>query len=282
MLIPYYEVKASSTIFNPYFCFPEDRLVQEFPNDKPFKGTKIVKLCKLSFPQYDFALLFNDNSIIYFIPDSHLKNQHGNPLLIPLLYFISFKTFMHYNQDKRPEQNAYDLFNKATEIDSIPFNLGRIVEKKSEHGYCQDIEPVILTLKKQNVEDFLSAFNDYIYLAICYYLIGCENIRYFLVEYYKSIEIIRNYFKNMQDMKEKLCPYGFLKNNYNKLKQHANNERKPLDIGRHAPKKVSKLHVVDMKHILENPISKEIFEESTRICREMIEIFIRYLKAQSN
>jgi hypothetical protein len=287
-LHPWIEVTASSIIENPNYTFPDDRIVQTYPLEDQPKGTTIVQFCKFSVRGRGLTLLFNDDKITCFLDSNNFARQEHNPWFTPLLYFIIFKTFLNYNVYGFPKQEFISLVDTAPEVDKISFNLGRLVRKEGEDQIAgkkvktvwHDTEPYLFTLGTNEIHEFLDILNENLYLAVCYYLIGCQNIRYFLIEYYKAVEAIKNYFGTEKQMKEQLRPHGFkYKKEYKKLKQYANGEREPLDIGRHAPKKGTKLFIVDFKRLAEEPKSKEIFEESSRICRNMIEIFMRYLAA---
>lgn len=286
-LHPWIEVSASSTIENPNYTFPNDRIVQTYPlEDKP-KGTIITRPSKISLQSRGLTLLFNDNKITCFLHAHNIPSEEGNPWFTPLLYFIIYETFLNYNLYGFPKPSSIALLDAAPEVDKISFNLGQLLRKEGEDEiagekvktFHHEIEPYILTLEKNDIDDFLAVLNENLYLAICYYLIGCENIKYFLIEYYKALEVIKNYFGSEKQMQEQLKPYGFKSIEYKKLNRYANDQREPLNIGRHAPKKGAKLFVVDFKRLAEEPKSKEIFEESSRICRTMIEIFMRYLVA---
>lgn len=285
MLQPQIEITASSVIWNPLYSFPHDRVVQVYPAKKAPKGTTIVELCKVSFPKYGFVLLFNDDKICIFKYPEKLSSPSNGSLINPLISFITFKTYINYNLYSHPNSKSKALLDIAPEVKSISMNLGQWQKKEHEDeigkGFSYEIVPYVLTLERQEIEKFLEFINSNLYLSICYYLIGCENIRYFLIEYYKSIEVISNYFANENKMKQKMAPYGFNKNDYNKLKKYANNELEPLDIGRHAPKGKAELFVVNIKRLLEEPKSKDIFTESSCICRQTIEIFLRYLTAEN-
>jgi len=37
--------------------------------------------------------------------------------------------------------------------------------------------------------DFIRVLNPTLYYAMAFYLVGCENRRYFLVEFYKAVEL---------------------------------------------------------------------------------------------
>jgi len=266
---------------NPHYELPTDRIIKMYPHEEE-KGTKIVKPCKLSLRKYGLILLFNDNRIIFFTECNDTTIQKVNTIFEPLRYFIIYKSFVNYNVDSWPQEEDASLINEVPEVDTVLFNLSQIVKKqiedKGHKGYYYDMEPCVLKLKRQDIEDFLVTLNYNLVLAICYYLMGCENPKYFLIENYKCVEAIKNHFGNNKSMQQKLESYGFNMSDYRKLYRYANDERKPLSIGRHAPKKNAQLLYIDVKHLLEEPKSRQVFEDSERICRSMIDMFILYLK----
>lgn len=266
---------------NPHYELPTDRIIKMYPHEEE-KGTKIVKPCKLSLRKYGLILLFNDNRIIFFTECNDTTIQKVNTIFEPLRYFIIYKSFMNYNIDSFLQKDEASLINKVPEADTALFNLSQIVKRQIEDNgskrFYYDMEPCVLGLKRQDIEDFLAALNYDLYLSMCYYIMGSENPKYFLIEYYKCIEVIKNYFRSIKSMKEKLENYGFNTNDYKKLNRYANDERKPLSIGRHAPKKNAQVFYIDVKHLVSEPGSRLVFEECERICRSMIDMFILYLK----
>lgn len=275
-------LQASGTILNPYYEFPCDRTTDIVriggEPEKAVPKPKIVEPCRITFPNYGLVLLFNDTTIIFRFD----TDERGRQLLDPLLSYISFESFLNYNISSATVISDADI-NQLPEVERILFNLGRIVRKEAQtatgRSFWYDCEPCQLVVEKKEIGDFLDIINIPLFAAIYYYLTGCANSEYFLIEFYKSIEAIRNYFKNEDTMKQKLKPFGFNTTDFKKLKKYANDELEPLNIGRHAPKRYDKLVFVNVKRLLVEPKSKEVYEESTRICRAMIEIFIRYLKS---
>lgn len=197
---------------------------------------------------------------------------------------MMFKSYMDYKVWLAPESEATDLVNNAPETDKVSFNLGRIVADRVEGETWEEwlshgLEPFMLELERKAIEDFLKFSNYELEVAIYYYLNGCERQEYFLIEYYKCLETIRNYFGNKKEMGKKLRPYGLSLKAYDRLKRCANDELRPLDIGRHAPKKGARLTYMDVRRLLTEPKSREILEDSSRTCRGMIDAFLSYVKA---
>jgi len=283
MIKALFEISASSTILNPYYFFPPDRNVEIFPNEYKPKGTILVETCKMSL-QNGITILFNHNRITFFNHYDKEMSRNVNLLIEPLWYFIIFKTFIDYNVYAFPQPDAETSLDVAPETERVHFNLGRVVKKEIHNkfgkGFYHETEPYVLELEKKDIEGFLTVVNYTLYLAISYYLIGCRYERYFLIEYYKSLEAIKNYFGKEKEMQNKLRPYGFsLEENYKKLTKYANDQQRPLNIGRHAPRKDARIFPVNLRRLLDEPRSKEIFEESSNVCRNMINMFIDYLEA---
>jgi hypothetical protein len=277
LFVPKFSFSALSTITNPYFEEYYD-LESLSPNFK--RDSKIVELCKLSLPNYGMLLVFEDKSVTFCINSETEKKNVGNPLVDPLVRYLIFSTYLNYNLVGGPKFSRSNL-NAIPGTDRIKFKVGRLFQRTNGKGSVIKVLPAVLHLKKESVEDYLSVINWELYLAISYYLIGCQNIEYFLIEFYKSVEIIKNYFGNEKIFKSCLEPFGLDYIAYKRFKRLANDERNPLYIGRHAPKKDTMLSFIDVKNLISEPKSKQVFEESTHVCRDLISIFIHYLKAES-
>ncbi len=98
-----------------------------------------------------------------------------------------------------------------------------------------DTEPCEIVLNKNDITDYLMVIDETIWNAICYYLLGCDTQRYFLVEFYKCLEVIKTHFGNEKKLTDALKPHGFLRQVYKEAKKLANDRRRPLSIARHAP-----------------------------------------------
>jgi len=277
LFVPKFSFSASSTIINPYFEVYYN-LESLSPNFK--KDSKIVELCKLSLPNYGMQLVFEDKSVTFCINPETEQKDAGNPLVDPLVRYLIFSTYLNYNLVAGPKFSRSNL-NATPCTDIIKFKVRRFSQRTNDKGPVTKVLPAELYLKKESVEDYLSVINWELYLAISYYLIGCQNIEYFLIEFYKSVEIIKNFFGNQKIFKTCLEPFGLDYIAYKRFKRVANDVRNPLNIGRHAPKKDTILSFIDVKNIISEPKSKQVFEESTHVCRDLISVFIRYLKAES-
>jgi len=264
LFIPKFSLGVSSTIANPYFGM----------------YSKIVELCKLSLPNYGMQLVFEDKSVTFCVNPETEQKDVGNLFVEPLVRYLIFSTYLNYNLVAGPKFSRSNL-NTIPCTDTIIIKLSRFSERTNDKGSIIKVLPAELYLKKESVEDYLNIINLELYLAISYYLIGCQNIEYFLIEFYKSVEIIKNYFGNEKIFKSCLEPFGLDYVAYKKFKRLANDKRNPLNIGRHAPKKDTMLSFIDVKNLISEPKSKQVFEESTHVCRDLINIFIHYLKAES-
>lgn len=278
MMQPLFEISASSTILNGRIYFPAKRIVQ---SSQPIINghEQIAPLSKFSFPEFGLTLLFQDNTLTFFT-NSGLPDAVPFHLISAVWYFISFKTYMYYNVQSLPNPDVQIILNSAPEVDCVSFNLGRVPSKDElQQSLDLDVVPIKLDLMKSDVLEYIRIVDTDIHLAISYYLIGCENMRYFLIEHYKSLEVIKNFFRSKSKMSNSLSKFGFRPQDYDKLCKLANGELQPLNIGRHAPKKGIKLVSLNIKQLLDEPKSREIFEESTRICRSAIESFINFRRA---
>ena len=279
MVIPKFSFSAHSTISNPYYIMHNDSGLsyRYFQSEK----IQIVEKCKISLPKYGMDLIFDDNSITFCIdPDSEV-DEYGNPFVEPLLTYLRFTTYLNYNMVAGPRFGKGSINDLLCE-DKIIINIGQITQAKTNEDVMTKIISIKLEIPKFKIEDYLSVICWELYLAITYYLLGCQNIEYFLIEFYKSAEVIKNYFGSDKDFKSRLGPFGLKYNAYKKFRQIANDERNPLNIGRHAPKKDTELSFIDFKNIISEPKSRQVFENSTQVCRDLIGIFIDYLKTESS
>jgi hypothetical protein len=76
---------------------------------------------------------------------------------------------------------------------------------------------------------------------------------------------------------EALKPYGLSSKDYKTLGQYANDQRQPLDIGRHAPVPGSRIQHIDIRSLLSEPLSKKVWTNSVRITRLAIDAYAAYI-----
>jgi len=279
VVIPKFSFTASSTIRNPYYVmyYDTDFIFRRFQSEK----IQIIEKCNLSLLKYGMSLIFDNNAVTFCIdPDSEV-DEHGNPFVEPLLTYLKFATYLNYNMVAGPKIGKASISDLPC-ADEIIVNIGQITQSETNADLTTKIVPTKLEISKFKLEDFLSVIRWELYLAISYYLLGCQNIEYFLIEFYKSAEVIKNYFGNDKNFKKCIGPFGFNWKEYKRFKQVANDERNPLNIGRHAPKKDTEMSIIDVKNLISEPKSKQLFENSTNLCRDLIDIFIDYLKTESS
>ena len=137
--------------------------------------------------------LFNGRIVLVFDGPTYTPRIVPEPLEefphFPLRYFITYNTRIDYNV-VFPEWH-HEASPLPVPGDRVSFHLSRMVTRKTPEGHQYgEREPCTITLTKQLLENFLRFYDAALYLAIVYYLVGCENPRYFLVEFFKAVEVI--------------------------------------------------------------------------------------------
>lgn len=258
--------EASGVILNSEFDFPPDRRIMISPsskNDDPNRS-------KMTFFDGKIEIVFDDNNISINQSGDH---QLGQQIIV---YYLSYKTFLNYNCLSPTKKSS----KPAPEIDTLSFNLHRYVTKYTEEDgktYSHTAtEPCEVKLDKKDIADFLMMHDMTVMYAICYYLLGCETQQYFLIEFYKCLEVIKNHFKKEKKMKKALSPHGFDIKTYDKARESGNHQREPLSIGRHAPKKGIPVHSINTKWLFSDPKGKEVFRIGEKACRNIIDSYIKF------
>jgi hypothetical protein len=269
--------QANGVILNSMYELPPNRTIWTSweTEEDAAKKTKIAEEAKITVLDGRLAIVFNDNRISV--------RQDTEPLIDEraIIYFVTYKTFLNYNV-LTAEPDSKDAI---PETDGVSFNLHRYVTRHGEENgkpfYYTDTEPCQLLLAKKDVTDFLIATDEALWYSICYYLLGCDTARYFLVEFYKCLEVIRYHFGNETKMTAKLTPHGFQRAAYNTMKKLADDRMRPLSIGRHAPRKGIKIEDIDTKWLFSNATGRKVFETSEKACRNIIDSYIQFRVNQS-
>ena len=141
---------------------------------------------------------------------------------------------MNYNLYGFPDSDVAKLYDEVPETEIIAFNLERHVLQQHREGDI-DLEHYVpesttLEIPRDMFDPFPKLLSNTLGLAVTYFLLGCENPRYFLVEFYKAVEVIKKEFGTEKAMTGSLNLYGFTKKSYQKLRKYANDDRKPLSI----------------------------------------------------
>jgi hypothetical protein len=201
----------------------------------------------------------------------------------PILYFLAYRTYVNYNMIGVPSQAL--LEENYQEVAVVRFNLKRrvAVEARKEgdqilkglHHVGQD---ACIEVGVTELVEHLRVLDDALYYALAYYLIGCENLRFLLVEFYKAVEAIKNAFRSEVDFLSALRPHGVTRSAFRAFGRTCNDTRgAPLDIGRHAPMPGAPLFSVDLRNVLVEPRSREVLETATQFCRQVIDGYLAHL-----
>jgi hypothetical protein len=121
-------------------------------------------------------LYFSGARFVLYVPES----QEQFPFY-PLHYFLIYRSKVHYNIFYPP--HGRELPNEwgppnLTPSSEVTFHM----QKRLIGRY--EAEPCTVVVTCQELEDVLTLCTPYLYFALAYYLIGCENLRYFLIEFY--------------------------------------------------------------------------------------------------
>ena len=123
-----------------------------------------------------------------------------------LRYFLIYQTRVNYNILHRG--TAHLLPPPSTEV---RFDLMRA------NGAIG--EPQGITISAETLEAFLRVGSHELDLAIAYYLVGCDQPQYFLIEYYKAMEVIENVFGGEGNAIDALKPHGVVPSSFKTVKR---------------------------------------------------------------
>ncbi len=266
--------QASGTILTAKYGFPFDRCVVSFPPDETRPKSRIADCSRMILSQYGATLGFDDDSLWVANDDRHAERD-----LSSLVNYVSYKTFICYNILVPSDEPEYPP--DAADVSQVVFHLAKIVEKQKringKIATWHEDEPHELVLTKQDVADYLRAVDPPLAYAIYYYLRGCNTSVYFLIEFYKCLEVILEQLGGERVLLKSPARFGFNRPLYKRVKRMADDQqREPLSIGRHAPYPGVALIPVDTKWLFDDPRGRKAFEAGEDACRNVIESYIRY------
>lgn len=273
-------IKASGAINDPEIVLPS-RVFSSSEGDKEIGIVPIVTRVDLS----------GGRLVLFFKGDRFALFTHDEPLwsvpFYPLLYFLCYRSHINYNIAYPPFGAVFGSESPSDmqPVDRITFSLQKLIRREREEEIggktCTlthfDTESFPFTIMGEELERYLHCFTPSLHLSISYYLIGCENIRYFLVEFYKAIKVIENALGGEAKTLTELKPYGLTSGRYKKFKKDCNDEKNPFDVGRHAPQPGAQIQSIDFRRLLSAPTSKEVWSESVKVTRQTIEAYFAYL-----
>lgn len=270
--------QASGTILTSRYSFPGDRCIVSVPRDETRSKSRIADCSRMILRPYGVTLGFDDNSL--WIANDGTSVQHS---LSSLVNYISYKTFISYNILTPLDEPKYPP--DASDVNQVIFHLAKIIEKQKpiDDGIAiwHEDEPCELVLTKQDIATYLGASDLPLAYAVYYYLMGCNTSAYFLIEFYKCLEVIEEQFGGERGLLKTLVCFGLDPALHKTVKGLANDQKKPLSIGRHAPHPGVPVTLVDTKWLFDDRNGRQTFEAGEEACRSVIECYIRYRRNRS-
>ena len=258
---PTVTIRAGGTIFNGEYELPTFSGFSVGPrgatsNWDESANRVIVEPCKLTLDGLGVALLFGKNTLTTFVEDEKALLEGAKyGWLQHLTNFIIYKSRVNYNlyYNRFAEEEA--SFGTCPEVDrAITFNLYQLtgeqgIRKVGDKYVALGLKPYGLAIDRAIFDTFHKLLDRSLARAIAYFLVACENPMYFLVEYYKCMEVIKQELgrKNAQTaMLKALAPHGFSKKLFKTLTDYANANRLPVAFGRHPPKRDANAIGIDL------------------------------------
>lgn len=275
-MLPTVSIQANGTIFNGEFCLSGNGFMDE-------DNRLIVDTCKLTLDRLGVALLFRKNAITTFVEDAQRLRQGRYGWLNHLVNFIIYKSRVNYCGYCNWLVDDAISFDTCSEVDRVlTFNLERLTEEQGikkigDRFVCLGSEPYRLEIEREEFDNFDKLIDRSLAVAITYFLVASDNPQYFLVEYYKCLEVIKHEFASEAKMLGALGPHGFNKAMFKTLTMDANNHRMPIAFGRHAPKSGADAIGIDLRALRAPTMQRELFVESTQRCRACIDAYTCYL-----
>lgn len=283
---PPVKVGATRTILNPWYELPTRVTVIRPDVTNVFdEGPEITPPCRVELGRHDLNLYFKGNHVVFVFKGNSLKARY---LVNPIRYYFSYRTFINYNVIG-PHTDPINDTN-FVEVDTIRFKVERIVRVELDRiesgeaieGFYHTGQEEWLEVAVDDLRQFLLIHDETLDYALAFYLIGCDNPRYFLIEFYKAVEVLKNKFGNENNLLTSLRPYGVTRNQYRDFRRICNDMREAsLDIGRHAPTPGSPLFSIDLRNLLVEPRFREVLESTTVFCRQVIDAYIKYLRCRA-
>jgi hypothetical protein len=283
---PSISIKAAGSILNPWYQLPVHvTLVGTGLPSASDERLQITPPCRVELEDHNLMLFFQNDEIVFVFTGDSLAPRY---LVNPIRYFFTYKTFINYSLIG----TATHLLDNSVfdEVDRIQFKVERIVRVETDRqegdrriitGFYHTGKDEWLEIAAGSIAQYLRILNPTLYYALTFYLIGCDNPRYFLIEFYKAVEVIRHVFGSEKEFLNSLKPHGVEKSKFKEFGKVCDDMRlAPLDIGRHAPMPGVSLYSVDLRNLLVEPRSRDVFESSTMLCRQVIDAYMAFLIQQ--
>jgi hypothetical protein len=259
-------VTASGTILNPWYVYPV--------------RVKITLPSRLDLGKHGITLFFRDNQVW-----STFSEKAMSCVFKAIHPYLLYRSFLNYNVWHLPKSRDNEDFE---DVEIVRFNLKRLVrmeqnEKSGDSiGSCPYLEErnASVEVSSNDLSLYLQVLDESLGRAIEFYLQGCYNERYFLVEFYKAIEAIKHAFKCESEFLDSLKPHGITKKGYKMLTRVCSEETgEPIETARHAPRLGARPYPANLRYLLVDTRLYGTFELATTECRAVIDAYIKFLAA---
>lgn len=281
----YPSVEATDCITNPWCVAPDTNGVIE-AGVLSMRSTRrqwiITSPCRVVLDYLPLTLCFSANRILFLgDPNSTFS------VLEPLCNYVSFRTFVDYSTTGVDTLDPNTINLKP--VDFVTFRVNRLVRREIDHhvagrhrtGIVVNAKEAMLTVRTIDLSNYLRVLDRPLYDSIYFYLTGCRNTRYFLVDYYKAVEAIRSELGGDRGMITSLGRFGIRREAYGSFQALCNSGTDGrIDIARHAPKRGAAPRTLDLEYLLVAPDSLAAFAKATIFCRRVIESYIAYKLAR--
>jgi hypothetical protein len=215
------EIHASDVIADPEFVL--DTVVIIYPHE-PGEPRVVPIDTRLDVDVFNgkLVLYFSGARLVLFASEPHERFP-----LYELLYFLIYRSRVHYNIISPPTMGL-ELPNLEPNSE-VTFSMKRRTKVECDETiggkrclvWNYETEPCTVTVTRQELEDLLTFWTPQLHFALAYYLRGCENPKYFLIEFYKAVESIENALGGEGKTIASLEPYGVTGAVFKKLKRDA-------------------------------------------------------------
>jgi hypothetical protein len=243
----------------------------------------VVTPCKLTLPHLGAGIVFNGDAMTLFADEA--KRAKNGYLLDHLVNFLIYSSRVNYcgycnwladtSLEGLEEVGRTIVFNLERDM-SAQKGTSKGIGKVAGRFVCLDIEAFQLEVAREPFDLFHDMMDMHLAYAIAFFLVGCANPTYFLVEFYKSMESIRYAFHDKKSMLDALVPYGLATKPYKAFTRAANDTMQPLAFGRHAPRERS-VFGIDIRS-LSHPktLQGRLFREAMQTNRACIDAYIAF------
>jgi hypothetical protein len=212
--------------YPPYIADPElESEPTVISTNAPYTGPRVVlSPTRIDLFEGRYVLLFKDDEFVIFLSPEDIDVFPYNVLND----YISYHSRVRYNITS--VSFRIEFLDNLVPAEKITFALVKLVLIEREEtifGHVHilqhyESEPFSIHILKSDIEQYIKRATHELHVATRYFLIGCENLQYFLIEFYKALETIREAFGSEAEFLKELGPHGLKKSDYKTVTRYAN------------------------------------------------------------